>query len=186
MKRFNSSSFLQRGIKVANQPRLVLIAGCTGTGKSTLGMNIALSEGILKCVSTDTIRQVVRSFDSSDAVHRSSYSGTGDAVAQWLEASRALNPAITSIVNDASNRRNSLVLEGVHIVPSNDILTPWREQWGQALGILLIISNPDAHRDVLYKRGKMSGKGASTQLEAFNRIRTIQENMIERAITSEW
>ena len=70
-------------------PRLILISGCPGTGKSSkclrfcvslmhtalttldtqinrnyaaFGMSLALEQGILKCISTDTIRAVMRSY----------------------------------------------------------------------------------------------------------------------------
>ena len=43
--------------KQNTKPQLVLIAGCTGTGKSTFGMSVALNQNILKCISTDTIRE---------------------------------------------------------------------------------------------------------------------------------
>ena len=36
--------------KLHKQPQLILIAGCTGTGKSTFGMSVALSQSILKVI----------------------------------------------------------------------------------------------------------------------------------------
>ena len=57
-------------------PKLILISGGPGTGKSTFGMSLALEQGILKCISTDTVRAVMRSYvpDSiSPPLHRSSY-----------------------------------------------------------------------------------------------------------------
>lgn len=57
-------------------PKLILIAGCPGTGKSTFGMSLALEQGILKCISTDTVRAVMRSYvpeSISPPLHRSSY-----------------------------------------------------------------------------------------------------------------
>jgi len=63
-----------------NKPKLILIGGAPGTGKSTFGMSLALDQGILKCISTDTIRAVMRSFvaqDVSPALHRSSYAQVG-------------------------------------------------------------------------------------------------------------
>ena len=167
-------------------PRLILIAGCTGTGKSTFGMNIALSEGIMKCISTDTLRQVMRSFTSHDAIHRSSYSGSGHAATQWLETAAVLNPAIVSVVDDSIKRRNSLVLEGVHIVPGNDIIRRWEEAHGFGVGVLLVISDQEAHRKLIYQRGKILKTGAKGQLDAFNRIREIQSTMIERAEKHNW
>lgn len=167
--------------EVVTKPRLVLISGSTGTGKSTLGMKIALSEGIMKCVSTDTIRQVVRSFDQSDAVHRSSYGGNEDPVEQWKETSNVLQSAILSVIDDAIKRNNSLVLEGVHLQPTSDILTRWRQAGGEAIGVLLVVPNETVHRELIDIRGKLSKKPAIAQIEAFHRIRTIQNEMMNLA-----
>lgn len=135
----------------------------------------------MKSVSTDTIRQVMRSFDNSEAVHRSSYSGSGDPSSQWLETAASLQPAIISVVDDAIKRGNSLVLEGVHIVPTGEIIDRWRKANGLAVGVLLVISDQEAHRKLIYQRGKISKNGAAGQLEAFTRIREIQSCMIDKA-----
>ena len=75
----------------ATPPLLILISGCTGTGKSTFGMEVAISLGILKCISTDTIRQVMRPFNEfNPALHRSSYAGNGDPIVNWLECCAAV------------------------------------------------------------------------------------------------
>ena len=107
------------------KPQLILIGGCTGTGKSTFGMQVALSQGVLKCVSTDTIRAVMRSFvtkEISPALHRSSYAGEGDALQNWRECCTVLEGSVEALVRDAIERGVSLVVEGVHIVPSNKLL----------------------------------------------------------------
>jgi hypothetical protein len=70
---FNSPPPLRDG---KSPPKLILIGGCPGTGKSTFGMSLALEQGILKCISTDTVRAVMRSYvpeSISPPLHRSSY-----------------------------------------------------------------------------------------------------------------
>ncbi len=117
-------------------PRLILVSGCTGTGKSTFGMEVAINQGILKCISTDTVRQVMRTdclvysdnassktatvskstlYDKlcPPALFRSSYEGTGDAVEDWLEACKAVDSGIDAVVDDSIRRGVSLILEGV-------------------------------------------------------------------------
>lgn len=182
-----TSSSFQFAPRTTSTPRLVLVGGCTGTGKSTFGMEIALKQGILKCVSTDTVREVTRAFDPvTPALHRSSYSGDMDPLVGWKEASAVLDNGISALVDDAIKRGVSLVLEGVHIVPSNGLLDKWRASGGIALGCLLIVPDPDAHRNLIYKRGEVTGKGESKKMVAFERIRTIQDEMIRLAQEHDW
>lgn len=182
-----SSSSFQFAPPPPTQPRLVLVGGCTGTGKSTFGMEVALKQGILKCVSTDTIREVTRAFDpDTPALHRSSYSGDMDPLVGWKEASAVLDKGIGALVDDALKRGVSLVLEGVHIVPSNGLLDKWRASGGIALGCLLVVPDPEAHRGLIYKRGEVTGKGELKKMVAFERIRKIQDEMIRLAEESEW
>jgi len=83
-------------------------------------MKVALTHGILKCISTDSIREVMRTFDAhSPALHRSSYQGAGDPVLDWRECCDALSAPVDALVADALRRGVSLVLEGVHVVPDN-------------------------------------------------------------------
>jgi hypothetical protein len=74
------------------KPQLILIGGCTGTGKSTFGMSVALSQSILKCVSTDVIREISRNTVDvkPDALMRSSYQGNGEPVADWRATCEAV------------------------------------------------------------------------------------------------
>jgi hypothetical protein len=153
-------------------------------GKSTFGMSVALSQGILKCISTDSAREVMRSYDDNPILHRSSYEGEGDPVADWKDSCAVLGTSIDALVADALKRGDlyiyiyvyiyiymyifmytciyifvcnsyvihmyeyaytftyiyihigvSLVLEGVHIIPSNVLIHKWRASGGVALGV---------------------------------------------------
>ena len=169
-------------------PRLVLISGSTGAGKSSLGMTIALNTGILRCISTDVVRQVLRSVDhqKTPALYRSSYSGAGDAIEQWKECCDAVGNSVTNLVDDSLRRGNSLVLEGVHIIPSNTMIDRWKAAGGVATGVVLVIPDEKAHRDFIVKRGQMTGKGADGQLAGFQRIRQIQYEMMRLAEIHKW
>jgi len=157
-----------------------------GTGKSTFGMEVAISQGILKCISTDSVRQIMRTYDDAPALHRSSYSGDGDPVQSWKECSSVLQDSIDSLVGDAIKRGVSLVLEGVHIVPSDTIIERWTSHGGIAAGCVLTISDPLAHKEVILRRGEITKKGADQQMKAFSRIRIIQEEMIRLGKLHNW
>lgn len=149
-------------------------------------MEVAISQGILKCISTDSVRQILRTFDSSPALHRSSYSGEGDPVENWKECCTVLESSIDNLVNDAIVRGVSLVLEGVHIVPSSKIIDRWIESGGIAAGCVLTITDSDTHRTLISRRGEITQKGANAQIKAFSRIRVIQEEMIRLGRLHKW
>lgn len=149
-------------------------------------MSIALNHGILKCISTDTVRQVLRGFDDSPALHRSSYSGNEDPIIQWRECCDVLDKSIDSLVDDAISRGVSLVVEGVHVVPSNKLIDKWRASGGRAVGCLLTIEDEHSHRQLIFKRGELTKKGSSKQQSAFDRIRVIQVEMKRLAQVNNW
>jgi len=182
------------------KPKLVLIGGCTGTGKSTFGMSVALDQGILKCISTDTIRGVMRSFipkNISPALHRSSYENIAgnfidDPVNSWHETVRVLDSSVEELVMDAISRRQGLVLEGVSIYPSKKLIDKWTKAGGVATGCLLTIANEETHKSMLTRRGLLAGRSSKQglkdqeKIDNFDRIRTIQEEMIKLANKAEW
>jgi 2-phosphoglycerate kinase len=149
-------------------------------------MSLALKKGILKCISTDTLRQVQRTCSTLPALHRSSYEGDDDPVTNWIESSRAVEPGLHSVVNDCLKRGVSLVLEGVHIMPSNDLIQLWSDGGGVAIGAVLSIENPDTHRDLIFIRGEITKKGAQSQIKDFARIRAIQNEMVRLATLNGW
>ena len=177
-----------------NIPKLILIAGCPGTGKSTFGMSIALDQGILKCVSTDTIRATMRSFVSAEvspALHRSSYAAAfegDDPVRSWLETCNVLSTSIEELVDDAMARGTSIVLEGDKIIPSNELIHKWEEAGGVAIGILLQIQDPVKHKRLLKRRGFVTGNrtNEAKKIRSYDRVRVLQEEMMRIAEESNW
>mmetsp|Transcript_10949 Transcript_10949/g.16921 ORF Transcript_10949/g.16921 Transcript_10949/m.16921 type:complete len:264 (-) Transcript_10949:73-864(-) len=174
--------------------KLILISGAPGTGKSTFGMTIALDQGILKCVSTDTVRAVMRSFvakEVSPALHRSSYAEAfdgDDPVRSWKETCSVLQASVDSLVDDAIDRKVSLVVEGVNIIPSTDCIKRWEESGGVALGVLLQVSDAKAHKKLLRRRGFTTGnlEAENKKIDSYDRIRLIQDEMMKLAHDSNW
>jgi 2-phosphoglycerate kinase len=151
-------------------------------------MSVALSQSILKCVSTDTIREVTRKNTPAKPpeLMRSSYEGEGDPVMNWKECCKIIDPGIDALVDDAMKRGTSLVLEGVHIQPNNDLLDRWRSNGGSALGCLLMIKDAEAHKSLIFKRGEVTKKGEEKKINAFDRIRKIQDAMFKMAVANDW
>tara|TARA_B100001750_G_scaffold51928_1_gene39484 strand:+ start:552 stop:1136 length:585 start_codon:yes stop_codon:yes gene_type:complete len=170
--------------------RLLLIAGTSGVGKSTLSVRVASSLGFSKIVSTDTIRETLRTQynrDQSPALHRSSFESAGsDAIVDWAQTVAVLTEAVAAVVGRAEIKSSDLVLEGVHIIPANGLLEAWRRSGGEACGILLRVDNEKTHQDFIKSREKHNGKGVAHYLKNLDRIRKIQDHMTIIAEHSDW
>ena len=104
-------------------PRLLVIAGATGTGKSTASVQLAADSNFSRLLSTDAIREIMRSCDeerSQPALHRSSFSrgDSGEPVIDWLETCQAVETGIVATIDRARREGIDLLIEGVHINPS--------------------------------------------------------------------
>jgi 2-phosphoglycerate kinase len=175
-----------------DRPLLVLIGGVTGVGKSTVATQLAGRLGITRVIATDQLRQVVRAFFSHDfmpAVHHSSFnvakalSGLPDdapgTVAGFLRQAHDLAPGIDALVQRAVSEGTALVLEGVHLLPE----IPESSLRKQAIDVqvLLTVRDEQAHRAHFHMRGAQTPRSPERYLEAFDRIRILQEYLIERA-----
>ena len=101
--------------------RLLIITGSSGVGKSTLSTRVASNLDFSKIVSTDTIRETLRTkFDRDEipALHRSSFEPAGSgAIEDWHQTVAVLSEAIRAVVKRAATKSSDLLLEGVHIIP---------------------------------------------------------------------
>jgi len=161
-----------------SRPRLVLISGATGAGKTTLAKAVAHEMGIARIASSDTIREVMRAIsDSPDpALNRSSYGRgeVGDPATDWEDAAKAVQPGIEAVVERARRQGVDLVVEGVHIIPSRKLVGAWEAAGGAAVGVVVKIEDEDTHRDRIEKREANTWRGAERYRIGFDRIRSIQ------------
>jgi 2-phosphoglycerate kinase len=188
VKRFRQWWRLRR----LERPLVVLIGGVSGVGKSTVATQLAGRLGITRVMATDQLRQVVRAFFSEDfmpAVHHSSFdvatalrayaddaSGT---VAGFLRQAHDIAPGIEALVHRAVSEGTPIVLEGVHLLP--EIPDPTLRKRAVDVRVLLTARDERAHRAHFHARGAATPRGPGRYLEAFDRIRVIQDYLIERA-----
>jgi 2-phosphoglycerate kinase len=175
-----------------DRPLLVLIGGVTGVGKSTVATQLAGRLGITRVIATDQLRQVVRAFFSQDfmpAVHHSSFnvakalSGLPDddagTIAGFLRQAHDLAPGIDALVQRSVSEGTTLVLEGVHLLPE----IPQSSLRRQAIDVQVLLTARDeqAHRAHFHMRGAQTPRTPERYLEAFERIRVLQDYLIDRA-----
>jgi 2-phosphoglycerate kinase len=180
-------------------PVIVLIGGATGVGKSTIATQVAERLGVVRIISTDSIREVMRAFFSQSlmpAIHYSSYEAdravriplgteTDSNLVGFMEQVEMVNVGVLAILDRAIEERTSMVVEGVHIVPGMLASTGAQERSGEALLLPLVVAvgDPDLHRShFLVREQETSGRRALARyLRGFGEIRKIQELILERA-----
>jgi len=191
---------LMRSLRRPEQPIIILIGGAPGVGKSTMASEIGYRLGISRIVSSDSIREALRSLISvelSPALHASSYRAwraelmPGEALGVGPKRKRVirgfqrqvqqLSTALSAIVQRNIDEATSSVMEGIHLVPG---FIPEREFDGAALvELVLTLSDPEVHRGRFGVRDTQTGQRRNTDgyLNHFDEIRMIQDFINRRA-----
>ena len=193
---------LVRRIQHLPRPLVVYLGGASGTGKSTLALELAHLLGLYRVTSTDTVRQLMRMVFSTSilpALHTSSFEavapigaavaeGVGDVsgeqdvtsrvMATFEEQSARVCVGVRAVVERAIVENRSILVEGVHLYPP---LIPFADLEGEAYQVPLILSCVDreAHRARFLSRARMSSRGADRYLENFSSIRFLHEFILQ-------
>ena len=173
-----------------SKPRLLVITGSSGVGKSTLSARAAASLGFSKSASTDTIREALRTqFDADElpALHRSSFESAGSGVVEdWRGTVKVLSEGVAAVVRRASMKGSDLLLEGVHVIPDAQILNDWRGAGGIACGVVLYVEEGDRHQRFIVRRERHNNRGLAHYLDNLDRIREIQREMVSNGREAGW
>ena len=173
-----------------SKPRLLVITGSSGVGKSTLSARAAASLGFSKSASTDTIREALRTqFDADElpALHRSSFESAGSGVVEdWHETVKVLSEGVAAVVRRASMKGSDLLLEGVHLIPGAQILNDWRGAGGIACGVVLYVEEGGRHQRFIMRRERHNNRGLAHYLDNLARIREIQSEMVSNGHEAGW
>ena len=180
-----------------DRPVIILVGGATGVGKSTLATQLMERLGLVRLISTDTIREVMRAFFSPNlmpAIHYSSYDANravriplGDGidthVAGFMEQVEMVNVGLQAVLARAIEERTSMVIEGVHIVPGMMTAQAVPLKDALMLPMVVTVANADLHRGhFLVRERETSGRRAVMRyLKGFEDIRMIQEYILGRA-----
>lgn len=167
-------------------PLIVVIAGTTGVGKSTVATTVANRLGIVRIVSTDAVREVLRGIFTHEmmpALQASSFEvskllreppGDADPVIAGFRAQvQAVAVGVNQIIRRAVHEGTDLIIEGAHAVPGFLDL-PGREQ---AIVAPLVITVDDAllHQSHFVARSQDArSRRHRRYLEHFADIRKIQ------------
>ncbi len=177
---------------------VLLIGGCTGTGKSTLAAELALRLDIGRTQSTDILRDIVRLFVAEQCapeLHASSYAAwrfldsgeqrpldqSAHLIIGYGAQSGQLAPTIQAVIKRSVKERESIIVEGIHLHP--EFYRRLSEE--DAVIVPIQLSNPDAEqlKQHFLRRGEIApSRHAAQYLENFSAIWQIQQYLNAEAV----
>ncbi len=195
VRRYRLTSWVRR----AENPVIILLGGATGTGKSTLAMELAYRLGVAWVTSTDMIRETMRTVLSPDLVpglHDHSFRGImlGGQVlsdprervlAGFRQQAGQVAVGVRAVIQRAIRENAHIIIEGTHIAPPfSQYLPPDTD--AHMAGLVLAVPDEMEHRKRFPHRAKRQGKRpADTYLDAFQSVRWIHDDLLRLAEESE-
>lgn len=176
-----------------DRPLIVLIGGTTGVGKSSVATQLASRLGIVRIVSTDAVREVMRGMVSAEllpTLHVSSYR-TGEVwdqlvrpdtdlvLAGFVRQATVVASGVRQLLRRAAVEQSDLIVEGVHLLPGGMELPSPDE--AVVVQLVLVLEDIQAHRSHFLGRRDSSARPPHRYLDYFNEIRRIQEELVRRA-----
>lgn len=191
-----------------SRPRFVLVGGATGVGKSTVAEGLARRLDIVRVISTDIVREVLRSaldLEGRPALRVSTFEAakieglqqggggsdrdtepTGDAsapdpvVAGFNQQVQVVAGGIKALMRRALVEGTDIIVEGVHLVPGAFDLPDERE--AITVPIVVAVEDVDVHQSYLVTRSHGTpSRPPERYLKRFDEIRRIQGEVVRRA-----
>lgn len=190
-----------------NRPLFVLVGGATGVGKSTVAEGLARRLDIVRVVSTDVVREVLRAtvdlddrpslgvstfeagrLESSGQRGETSAEGEVDSrpaasdpvVSGFQQQVKLVARGIHALIRRALVEATDMIVEGVHLVPGAIDLPHERE--AITVPIVVAVEDVDAHQSYLVARSHGTpSRPPERYLNRFDEIRRIQADVVHRA-----
>jgi len=178
---------LWRKARKIGRPIIISMLGSSGVGKSTLATRLALYLGINRIVTTDSIREVLRTVIPQSVLpelHVSSYEATETDLNEapsstYHRQSRAVVSACAAVARRYVHEKRNVLFEGVHLLPG--YLTRELEGMDEkpiVVELLLALEDKGIHNARLNDRLVTEpGRDGRRHLERFEVIRGLQDNM---------
>ena len=179
-----------RRAKRSGRPVVIVLCGAPGTGKSTLATRIAVRLDITRVVTSDAIRDVLRTVVPSAVLpelHRSTFElvvpNAPEPFSGFDRQCNAVGSAAVAIADRLADEHRSLILEGVHMLPGATAGSLADHPADPIVVERLILQDDaDSHADLLRKRQVSEPlRQGSRHLDGFERIRSIQDHLIDVA-----
>lgn len=188
-ERFAANYTHWRKLGKLDKPVIVLVGGTTGVGKSTIAAELAHRLGIVRIVSTDSIREVMRSQFSKElmpALYGSTFTAwkflrfplpkTADPViVACQEQCQLVTIGVEAIIERSIKEGVNIVVEGAHLLPG--FIKPEYRDKAFLIDLVVVVNDEEQHRSHFLVR-EIEGapdRPHDKYIENFESIRKIQD-----------
>ncbi len=169
------------------RPLVIILGGSDGTGKSTIGIELAKRLNISTQIGTDMIREVMRSCVSEKmlpVLHTSAILAADMApvhfkypeIYGFVEQARQMKGAVESIIKRAAVESRDVIIDGVHLIPGIIKVEPEKVRLHH---FIIIVSDPEEHKIRILGQGEHRSR---YKIANFVRGRAFQQYLTEQAI----
>jgi 2-phosphoglycerate kinase len=181
-----------RQFENSGEALILLVGGATGTGKSTVSSELAFRMGISRTQSTDMMREIIRSYLTPQVVPTLGYSSfeawrglPAPVEGQQLEIENpviaGMKPALQATIERAIKERQHLILEGVHVVPT-ELGAPGNDSPGLVVPIMLATMEKEMLGKQLRRRGREASMHEPAHyLDSLDNIWELQSYLLSEA-----
>jgi 2-phosphoglycerate kinase len=179
-----------RRAKRSGRPIAIVLGGAPGTGKSTLATRLAVRLNIPRVVTTDAIRDVLRTVVPANVLpelHASTFEVVDpdaiDPFSGFLRQCNAVGAAAIAVADRLADEHRSVIIEGVHALPGATVRALSDHPAAPIVIERLIVQEaPARHADLLRRRATSEPlRGGDRHLAGLDRIRMIQQRLHEEA-----
>jgi 2-phosphoglycerate kinase len=184
-----------QSVSQLDMPLIILLGGATGVGKSTIATQLATRLGITRVISTDAVREVLRSALTSEmfpTLYSSSFEAdkavrqpiphSGDRlIIGFREQAQAVAVGAQALIDRAIAEGTDLILEGAHLVPG--FLEGASSEDALIVPLLVVVESEELHKNHFYWRTRdVRQRPGNRYLNNFKKIRRIQKYMESSAL----
>ena len=188
-----------RRFKDSGLPLIVLVGGITGTGKSTLTTELAYQLNIVRTQSTDMMREIVRCYLPEKMIPTLSYSSfeawrglmadgesasrveDSEVVRGFLSQFGIVKHGLEATIRRAVKERHDLIVDGVHVLPSELDLDISPDQ-AIVVPLMLVVPNKKTLAKRLKNRAKEQPERTSSRyIRQIDQIWSLQSHLVAEA-----
>lgn len=178
-----------RATRRSGRPVVIVLGGAPGVGKSTLATRLAVRLEITRLVTTDAIREVLRTVVPPAVLHELHVSTfellkpeSSDPFVDFDRQCAAVSSALAAVASRLVTENRSVIAEGVHLRPGA-LTAALADHPQRPVVVERVVTAPaDVHRvNLEHRRADEPHRGGDRHLRSFDRIEAIQQHLCEQA-----